>query len=382
MEFERIISLPTLLRQKSHFLFGPRATGKSFLIRKQLAGQALVIDLLRSDNFLRLSENPGELEQMIATKNNQQWCVVIDEVQKIPSLLDEVHRLIEEKGTTFLLTGSSARKLKRGQANLLAGRSWIANLFPLTYPEIQNFDLGRYLRYGGLPTVYGSDQPGEELDVYVTTYIREEIKAEGFVRNLMPFSRFLKGAALSNGQLLNFTQLGSDCEVPPSTIREYYSILEDTMIGFLLEPWVFSKKRKAIQSAKFYFFDPGVTHAIAGTATLDRNSDMFGTCFEQWIGMELKAYLGYKRIRDPLTFWRSTSGFEVDFLAGDHTAVEVKAARRVTPKNMKGLRALADEKLFQKYYLVTQDPIHAKQGVITCLHWEEFVKRLWAGEIF
>ena len=381
MEFERILNLPLCLAQKSHFLLGPRSTGKSFLIRQQLEDKAFVIDLLRGDLFLRLSANPHELEGIITAASPKRKIVVIDEIQKIPTLLDEVHRLMEKHLWIFLLTGSSARKLKRGHANLLAGRAWMAHLFSLVSREIPHFDLDRFLRYGGLPQVYPSSNPAEELDAYVQTYLREEIRAEGLVRNLPPFSRFLKSAALSNGLLLNFANLASDTEIAASTIREYYSILEDTLIGFFLEPWSGSKKRKAIQTAKFYFFDTGVTHALAGTQSLDRNSNLYGASFEQFLGLELRAFLDYKRIKEPLTFWRSTGGHEVDFLIGDHTAIEIKASRRVSPRDMSGLRALAEEKKFKKYYFVTQDPIASNQGKIVCLPWKNFLEKLWDDEI-
>lgn len=382
MEFKRLLNLPELIRQKSHFLFGPRSTGKSFLIQKQLRNRALVIDLLRSDLYLRLSGNPSELENIIEADLKKRPWVVIDEIQKIPSLLDEVHRLIETKKIKFLLTGSSARKLKRGSTNLLAGRAWNAKIFPLSWPEIPNFDLDCYLRQGGLPQVCGSEHPEEELDAYVETYLREEIRAEGLIRNLAPFSRFLKSAALSNGNLLNFSQIASDSEVPASTVREYYSILEDTLIGFLLEPWTQSKKRKAIQTPKFYFFDTGVTHLLAGTKSLDRNSNLYGTSFEQFIAMEIRAALSYQRKKESFTYWRSAHGFEVDFLIGDHTAIEVKATRRVSPQDYRGLLALSEEKVFKNYILVSQDPIAAKRGWILSLPWEEFLKRLWKGEVF
>ena len=226
--FRRLLSLPDLLAKKSFFLFGPRATGKSFLVNAQLGDRALVIDLLRSDLYFRLSADPGLLEGLIGDRRGARALVVIDEVQKLPILLDEVHRLIESRGLRFLLTGSSARKLKRGQANLLAGRAWTAHLHPLTWAELPGFDLPRFLRWGGLPPVVASGEPAEELRAYVRTYLQEEILAEGFVRRLPQFSRFLSTAALTSGQMLNFAQIASDAGVPAATVREYYFLLEDT----------------------------------------------------------------------------------------------------------------------------------------------------------
>ncbi|MBW1785377.1 MAG: ATP-binding protein [Deltaproteobacteria bacterium] len=378
MEIERQLQLAPLLEKKSFFLFGPRATGKTTLIRQQLAKTATVIDLLDSRYFLDLSANPNELAALIAAAPTD--IVVIDEIQRIPELLNEVHRLIETRGITFLLTGSSARKLRRGKANLLAGRVWDARMFPLIYREIPDFDLDRYLRYGGMPAVYLSNYPEEELDAYVNTYLKEEIMAEGLIRRLPPFSRFLRSIALANGEMINFTKLANDCQVPPSTVTEYVGILEDTLVGFLLPAWTASKKRKAIKTGKFYFFDPGVTHMLAGTESLDRNSDLYGKSFEQFIAMELRAYLSYRRKKLPLAYWRSKNGHEVDFLLGAKTAIEVKASKRVTRNDLKGLTYLREEGVFQHFVLVSQDPVSARTNDILTLPWNKFLAGLWKDE--
>jgi predicted AAA+ superfamily ATPase len=373
-EINRALDLRSLLAKKSFFLFGPRSTGKSTLIRQQLAAEAFVIDLLDSRNFLRLAATPGDLEAMVAASGKS--LVVIDEVQRVPELLNEVHRLIETKRLRFLLTGSSARKLRRGQANLLAGRVWEARLFPLIYLEIPDFDLDRYLLHGGLPMVWLGDEPAEELDAYAHTYLTEEIMAEGLVRKLPPFSRFLRAMALSNGEMLNFTKLASDCQVPPSTVSEYVALLEDTLVGHLLPAWTASKKRKAIRTAKFYFFDCGVTHLLAGTRTLDRNSDLYGKSFEQFIGGEIRAWLGYNRIKQPLSYWRSAHGDEVDFLIGENVAVEIKSGTRVSWRDFKGLDRLAEEGVFKHYLLVSQDPTEMLDGPRHALPWQSFLDGL------
>ena len=361
---------------------GPRATGKSFLLRQQLGDRAAVIDLLRSDVFLRLSADPGLLESLIDGRRSKPSApVVIDEVQKLPPLLDEVHRLIESRRMRLVLTGSSARKLKRGQANLLGGRAWTANLYPLTRAEIPRFDLPRFLRYGGLPPVVLSDDPQEELHAYVRTYLHEEIQAEGFVRRLPAFSRFLTTAALTNGRMVNFAKIGSDAGLPPATVREHYFLLEDTLVGFMLPAWTKSKKREAISTAKFYFFDTGVVHALAGTETLERNSDLYGRSFEQWLAMELRAYLGYRRRHEPMAYWRSTADHEVDFVIGDHAAIEAKATRRVSVSDLRGLQALAEEKIVGRLFLVSEDPVEAKHGPIRCMPWQRFLDELWADRL-
>ena len=384
MELERTLNLPDLLSKKSFFLLGPRATGKSTLVRQQLSKSAKLIDLLDARLYLRLLNTPYDLESIIDATDMDTFnrscpdnLVVIDEIQRIPELLNEVHRLIEHKKITFLLTGSSVRKLRRGKANLLAGRVWEARLFPLTWREIPDFDLDRYLQYGGLPPVSLSQFCDEELDAYVNTYLKEEIMAEGLIRKLPPFSRFLKSGALANGEMINFSNLANDCQVPPSTVTEYIGLLEDTLVGFILPAWRESKKRKAIRTGKFYFFDPGITHVLAGTRTLDRNSNLYGKSFEQFIAMEIRAYLSYKRKKLPFSYWRSVHGHEVDFLIGRETAVEVKSSQKITPRNFKGLKALEEEKVFKKYVLVSQDPINTTRKGFYALHWETFLKNLW-----
>jgi predicted AAA+ superfamily ATPase len=381
MDVHRTLDLCSLLKKKSHFLFGPRSTGKSYLARKQLSEQAIFIDLLDGSTYLRLLANPSLLESIINSPGQQGKIVVIDEIQKVPLLLDQVHRIIELEKRTFLLTGSSARKLRGGGGNLLAGRAWDSRLFPLTAHEIPNFNLDKLLRYGGLPNVYYSDFPSDELSAYVKTYLAEEIQAEGVVRKIPQFARFLKLAALSNGQLLNFSSVSSDCGVSASTIREYFSILEDTLIGWMVAPWQDSKKRKAIQTSKFYLFDLGVTHALAGTETLDRNSDLYGTSFEQWIGLELRAYCSYRRIRGDVTFWRSVNGQEVDFLVGTTLAVEVKATERTLARHGAGLRALQDEGIFKRFIVVSNDSLCRSADGVEFMHWRDFIRDLWDGDI-
>ena len=375
MEIIRQLDLAPLLAMKSFFLFGPRSTGKTTLIRQQLSQKASIIDLLDSRYFLRLSAAPHELESIISAAPAD--IVVIDEIQRIPELLNEIHRLIETRNVIFLLTGSSARKLRRGKANLLAGRVWTARMFPLIYRELADFNLDRYLRYGGLPSVYLSEYPGEELDAYVNTYLKEEIMAEGLIRRLPPFLRFLKTIALANAEMINFTKLANDCQVPPSTATEYVGLLEDTLVGFLLPAWTESKKRKAIKTGKFYFFDPGVTHTLAGTQVVDRNSDLYGKSFEQFICMELRAYLSYRRKKLQLAYWRSKNGHEVDFLLGTRTAIEVKASKKISKNDFNGLKYLKEEGVFKNFILVSQDPISTLADGITTIPWQKFLSELW-----
>jgi uncharacterized protein len=381
MKFRRLLSLQDLLRQKSHFLFGPRGTGKSTLIAETLPQTDYpVINLLHSETRLRLLQNPSDIRRMIPEATVK--AIVIDEVQKVPDILNEVHDLIETKKLKFLLTGSSARKLKREGTNLLAGRARVAHFFPLTSAEMGEFDPDLFLHLGGLPAIQTSDAPWEDLRAYVDTYLKEEIEQEAQVRRLGNFSRFLVSAALNNAELLNFANVASDAQVAESTVRGYYQILSDTLIGSLLEPYRGSRKRKAIQTAKFYFFDTGVTHAILNLKSLSRASSNYGTALEQWVFMELRAYLSLRRIDEPLCFWRTVNGQEVDFVLGDAVGIEVKATKRVTKRDLSGLRALRDEGSFKKLYLVSQEPYEHTLDGMQCIPLHVFFAKLWADDLF
>lgn len=380
MFIHRTLDLKSLLTKKSHFLFGPRGIGKSSLIKHALSDESFIVDLLHSAIYMRLMDNPSQLEAMIAA--NPKPFIVIDEIQRVPELLNEVHRLIENKQTRFLLTGSSARKLKRYGVNLLAGRAREAALFPLTYHELPHFDLQRYLQYGGLPMVVLSDEPAEELDAYVHTYLEEEIKAEALVQKLPAFSRFLQLSSLTSGTTLNFSAIASDAGVSSVTLREYYQILEDTFLGFTVSPWQHAFKRKAVSTARFYYFDTGVKNRLANLYAVPEKTDLFGQAFEHFIAMELRAYLSYSRKKLPLHFWRtSEGGHEVDFIIGEEIAIEVKASRHTSSKHLKGLTYLKEENKLKNYYLVSQDPVALKQDGIHVLPWEHFLKQLWDGAL-
>ena len=381
MYLQRLLKISDLLKQKSFFLFGPRATGKTSLIREQLSANVLIINLLRSDMFLRLSADPSLLEEIIETRPNAETIIVIDEVQKVPILLNEVHRLIEEKKIRFLLTGSSARKLRKNDVNLLAGRAWEARLFPLTRSEIPDFSLPRYLNFGGLPSVYLSENPREELIAYVDTYLKEEIQAEAVVRKIQSFAKFLQISALTSGKLLNFSSLSNDVGIPAATIRENYQVLEDTLIGFLLPAWTKTQKRKAISTAKFYFFDVGVMHQLAEIYTVEPNTDVYGQAFEHFIAMELSAYLSYNRKNLTLSFWAAPNEREVDFIIGDDIAIEIKSTKSVNAKHLKGIKALQEEGICKKYFLVSFDKIHRIHEGIEIIHWENFLDLLWQNKI-
>lgn len=381
----RTLNLLQLLTKKSHFLLGPRGTGKTFLIKQQLANSSLYINLLNSDSYLALVSRPAELADILSAdkkETGKQRTVVIDEIQKIPLLLDEVHRLIEERGVRFLLTGSSARKLRRGGANLLGGRAWTANLYPLTFHELVDFSLPRYLQYGGLPAVYLSASPAEELQAFVQLYLTEEIAAEGIVRDLPRFSRFLHTAALTNGQLLNFSEIASDLGVAPNTVREYYRILEDTLLGYLVEPKRSHRSRKEISTAKFYFFDVGVTNFLRRVRHIEEGTEYFGHVFEHFIASEIRAALSYQRVHEPLNFWRTHTKQEVDFVVGDLLAVEVKATRSANDRLAADLRSLSTQYKFKHRCLVSRDSVSRISDGVHFIPYHTFLEKLWSGDWF
>ena len=370
----RDLDLPALLAKKSHFLFGPRQTGKSFLIRRTLPA-ARVYDLLDTEVYLSLSREPGRLGQELGPRDR---CVVIDEVQRLPQLLHEVHRLIETRHVHFLLTGSSARKLRRGGVDLLGGRARTKALHPLTWRELgARFNLRRVVERGLLPSIYFSDDPRADLRAYAGTYLQQEVVAEGATRNAPAFSRFLRVAALCNGTIVNFTNVANDAQVARTTVYEYFEILQDTLLLHELPAWRRSRKRKPIVSSKFYFFDVGVVAALQGRVFAPGTPE-FGEALETYLMHELVSHRDY-RADEPLSFWRSTSGFEVDFLIGDHTAIEVKAKEHVTADDLKPLRALAQERRCKRYLCVCLEARPRRVGDVTILPLQDFLEALWRG---
>jgi uncharacterized protein len=352
---ERILDLPALLQRKSHFLLGPRQTGKTFLIQHTLH-DARIYDLLDHSVYLALSQDPGRMAQELSAKDK---LVVIDEIQRLPELLNEVHRLIESRRLRFLLTGSSARKLRRGGVNLLGGRARTKYLHPLTYKELgERFDLAKATERGLLPSIYFSDDPRADLQSYAGSYLQQEIVAEGATRNIPAFSRFLKVAALCNGTIVNFTNVANDAQVKRTTVYEYFEILKDTLILYELSAWRKTRKRKPLASSKYFFFDVGVVSALQGR-TFRAGTPEFGEALETYLMHELTSYRDYVS-QQSLSYWRSTTGFEVDFIIGDHTAVEVKAKENVSAQDLKSLRALAEEKQVKRYLCVSLDPVLEK----------------------
>lgn len=346
------------------------------MIRRQFP-HAKYYNLHETDTFLKFNQAPHRLRQELTGKDK---LVIMDEIQKLPLLLDEIQVMIDDRQMRFLLTGSSARSLKRKGLNLLGGRARIKRLHPLCFRELgQEFDLVTALDRGLLPSLYFSDSPYEDLQAYVGTYLKEEVAAEAIVRNLPAFSRFLTVAALCNGQLLNYSKIASDAQVPKSTVQEYFHILRDTLLGDDLPAWRRTEKRKPLTTAKFYFFDIGIVRHLQKRRQLQEGSPEFGEAFEGYLHHELKTYCDYTGVPE-LAYWRSTSDFEVDFILNDRTAIEVKAKANVSDRDLRGLRALQEERLLKRYIVVSQETTPRRVAGIEILHWQDFLDRLWEGE--
>ena len=369
---ERLVDINALLDKKSYFLLGPRQTGKTFLIRHTLEN-ARVYDLLDAEIYLALSRNPGLISEELQPQDR---IVVIDEIQRLPELLNEVHRLIETLGIRFLLTGSSARKLRRGGINLLGGRARTKYLHPLTYKELnQYFDLHRAMGRGLIPSIYFSDDPRTDLQAYAGSYLQQEILAEGATRKIPAFSRFLRVAALCNASIVNFTNVADDAQVARTTVYEYFKILKDTLILYELPAWRKSKKRKPLASSKYYFFDVGAVAVLQGRE-FRAGTPEFGEAFETYMMHELKSFSDYIS-GEQLSYWRSTSGFEVDFIIGDHTALEIKAKKNLSGNDIKSLRMLEEEKKLKRFICVSMEPRKRRVGNIDILPYREFLDLLW-----
>ena len=376
MYIERNLDLSNILKKKSVFLFGPRQCGKSSLIDHEIA-DAHVFDLLSSDTLIRLSSDPGYIEKTCADGR----IVVIDEIQKLPMLLDEVHRLIERRGFRFLLTGSSARKLRREGVNLLGGRARVKRMHPFSASELgDRFDLDRAVNFGLLPPVIFSEEPEEELADYIDEYLRQEIIAEGATRNLPAFSRFLEIAALSNGEQIDYAAISRDAKVPRTTVQEYFRILKETLLADEVPIWKRGMKRKTVETSKFYLFDSGVARRMSRRRETLAGTPEYGHLFETWVHHELRCYLDL-RIRDgEIAYWRTSSGTEVDFIVGD-TAIEVKSSASIDKHDMKGLAALSEEGKFRKRVIVCREPRPASVDGIDILPAAEFIRLLWSDEL-
>ena len=387
MYIERVANLESRLEEQSLFLFGPRQTGKTSCIANELKEKVVLHwDLLDTRLRRKAMSDPGLLYEEVMALREEEGLVVIDEIQKIPELLDEVHRLLEEKNFRFLLTGSSARKLVASGVNLLGGRVGRCHMFPFVYPEIKDVDysLEHIFASGLLPSAYLAVRPDTVLERYIENYLYDEIQMEGAVRNLPAFSKFLEVAAISNGSILNYTNVASDVGLSKTAIKEWYRILSDTLIGSSLEPFVKTKKRKPIETAKYYLFDVGVLRALLGISVPTENQSEFGLFFETFMINEIRAYLSYNGLarRYPLTYWRSTSGFEVDAILGSEVAIEFKTSKNLVPRDFRGLKAFDEEGLVKDCIVVSREERkRLVENRFLVYPWKEFLEDLWQGRI-
>jgi len=370
--------------KETFFLWGPRQTGKSTLL-KIAYPDAVWIDLLKAEEFRRYLSKPELLRQELPRKGAMPF-VVIDEVQKLPNLLDEVHWLHENRNVRFALCGSSARKVKRGHANLLGGRAIRYEMFGFVSTELYpDFDLNRLINHGYLPRIYLAKQPQRLLNAYVANYLKEEIAAEGLVRNLPVFSDFLNLAALSDTETVNFSTIARDCGVSSQTIKEYFQILEDTLLGRWLPSFRKRPKRRVAASAKFYFSDVGVVNFLAKRGSIQPGSELLGKAFENWCFHELNAYNLYNEVFAKFFYWRLAGGTEVDFIINDmEVAIEAKAGKKITSKQLKGLRSLKIDHPDIKRRLIVccEDKPRVTNDGIEIIPAGIFTEMLWHGELF
>jgi predicted AAA+ superfamily ATPase len=379
----RLLSIKLPPRQ-SAFLWGPRKTGKTTFLRESFP-KSLFFDFLRTDVALDLTKRPALLREQILAKDPAALLepIILDEVQKVPAALDEVHGLIESHGLRFILCGSSARKLKRGRANLLGGRAWRYEMFPLVSREIKGFDLLQALNRGLIPSHYFSEGHQRSLAGYIQDYLKEEVFAEGLARNIPGFARFFDAMGYSHGELLNFANIGRDAGIEGKTVREYFQILADTLLGRMVEPFKKRASREILtRAAKFYLFDVGVAGAITKRRVTEERGEAFGRAFEHFIFTELAAHASYRDIHYPIRYWRTKSGHEVDFVLGDgEIAIEVKGSSRVDQRELKPLAVFVEEYSPKAAIVVSNEKTERLAGKIRVMPWRAFLSELWAGEV-
>lgn len=379
MILDRILTIPEL-EEDSVFLWGARQTGKSTLL-KSIYPEAHYYDLLLPDVYSRLQRKPERLIQELQHLDHNEL-VIIDEVQMLPNLLNAVHWLIVNRDIRFLLCGSSARKLKRLGANMLGGRAVRRQLFPLVSREIPDFDVVKAVNNGMLPRHYLINDPWNRLEGYIGNYLQQEIEAEALSRNLSTFSRFLEVAALTDGEMVNYQNIATDCGVSANTIKAYFDILQETMIGYYIPAFRNVQKRRLIKAPRFYFFDVGIVNYLCNRRKMEPGSTDFGHGFEHLIVQELMAYLSYTHSRKTISYWRTTSGYEVDIIYGDaEVAIEVKSSSEVQSRHMKGLKAFSEEHPAARAIIVSLDAAYRRMNQVEVWPVTQFLNALWNGDI-
>jgi uncharacterized protein len=368
------------LGKESTFFWGARQTGKTTLL-KQMFPDSIYIDFLINSEFLRFSSNSDLLREIVEA-NNSNKPVIIDEIQRLPELLNEVHWLIVNKGTQFILSGSSARKIIRAGVNLLGGRALRYELYPLVYSEIDNFNLNKVLSWGSLPRHYLSEKPKKLLSAYIGSYLRDEIIAEAKLRNITAFTKFLESAAFSNGEIVNYTNIAADCGVSSVTIKEYFSILEDTLIGRFVPAYTKKAKKRIVSSPKFYYFDIGVANFLLKLNGVVEKTEAYGKSLEHLVYLEMYAYCKYNDLDYDISYWRTSAQTEVDFVVGNaEIAIEVKATDNIQNKHLKGLKQFAEDYKPKRAIVVSTDKYYRKSDNIEMMHIEYFLKELWKNKI-
>jgi predicted AAA+ superfamily ATPase len=377
---ERILQIDTD-GNNAFFLCGARKTGKTTYLKNRFR-DAMYIDLLKTNVAQKYEIKPDLLREEIAA--SKPALVIVDEIQKNPRLLDEIHWCIENTSSKFILCGSSARKLIRMNANLLGGRAWRYVMFPLTTSEIgDEFDLLRAMNHGLIPQHYFSNLPVRFLEGYVTDYLTHEIKAEAMVRNIPAFHRFLEVAAISNSEVINYSSIARDCGVSSVTVKDYFQILQDTLLGFMLNPYTKKVKRTPIESSKFYFFDMGITRALKRMLLVQEKSAEFGHFFEHFILMEIRAFISYTNRYKNIYFWRTKCGKEVDLVIGEaEWAIEIKTSKEKSLSDFRGLLAFGEEFPEAKLAAITfDDSKRLIDQKIEVFPWRSFLKQLWNNEL-
>ena len=348
---------------------------------KSLYPKARYYDLLRPDVYSRLQRRPELLIQELDHVYDNDL-VIIDEVQMIPQLLNAVHWLIVNRNIRFLLCGSSARKLKRLGANMLGGRAVKRQLFPLVSKEIPDFDLIKAVNNGMLPRHYLVNEPWNRLEGYIGNYLQQEIEAEAMTRNLNSFSRFLEAAAITDGEMVNYNNIATDCGMSANTVKGYFEILQDTMIGYMLPAFGKVQKRRIIKAPKFYFFDVGIVNYLCNRRKMEPGSADFGHALEHLVFQELVAYLSYTRSRKGLSYWRTASGYEVDLVYGDaEVAIEVKSTQEIQSRHLKGLKAFSEEHPSTRPIVVSLDVAQRMMNQVEIWPVQQFLAALWNGDI-
>ena len=377
--YHRIFDIENRL-DEAMFLFGGRQTGKSTLLKERFP-KAVYIDLLKSDVRNRFKQHPEEFRESLL-RYPPETLVIVDEIQKVPDLLDEVHWLMVEKGLWFILSGSSARKIRKSGANNLGGRAIPETLFPLVSAEIPDFDLERAVQNGMIPRHYMVANARNRMRAYIDLYLKEEIIEEALVQNVDEFVRFMEVAAIMDGEILNYENVASDCEVSANTVKAYYKILVDTLLGFEVPAYRKVIKRKLYKSPRFYYFDVGIANHLTKRYHLAPKTPEYGHAFEHLIMQEIVAYLGYTNSDEELTYWHTYENLEVDAVIGDaRVAIEIKSKEHIDHDDKKGVTEFAKEHPDTKQIIVSRDRISRRSGDVDLYYVTDFFKALWAGEI-